>query len=194
MLTDAKLKSIKPQQRAYKVADRDGLYVAVSSAGGISFRFNYRVNGRQETLTLGRYGVGGMTLAEARAALAEARKILAGVSPARTKNERAQRKKAQETFAVWAERWLDKYKMADSTRAMRRHTYQLDLKKAFGPLLLSEITEQQLRGLCDRIVERGAPAVAVHAREIVLQVYRYADARGGTSNHRLMSSRSGCRL
>lgn len=179
MLTDAKLKSLKPQQRAYKVADRDGLYVSVSPAGGISFRFNYRVNGRQETLTLGRYGVGGMTLAEARTALIEARKTLAGgQSPARTKTERAQRKKAQETFAVWAERWLEKYRMAESTRAMRRHTYELDLKKTFGPLLLSEITEAQLRTLCDRIVDRKAPAVAVHAREIVLQVYRYADARG----------------
>jgi len=179
MLTDAKLKSIKPRERTYKLTDRDGLYVAVSPAGGISFRFNYRVNGRQETLTLGRYGVGGMTLAEARTALVEARKMLAGgESPARTKQERAERKKAQETFGVWAQRWLDKYKMAESTRAMRRHTYQLDLRKAFGSLLLSEITERQLRALCDRIVERGAPAVAVHAREIVLQVYRYADARG----------------
>ena len=54
-----KLKNLKPGERAYKVSDRDGLYVSVSTAGGISFRFNYRVNGRQETLTLGRYGVGG---------------------------------------------------------------------------------------------------------------------------------------
>jgi hypothetical protein len=91
-----------------------------SPAGGISFRFNYRVNGRQETLTLGRYGLGGMTLAEARAALAEARKTLVGgESPARTKQERAQRKKAQETFGVWAQRWLDNYRMAESTQAIR---------------------------------------------------------------------------
>ena len=33
MLTDTKLKSLKPQERAYKVADRDGLYAAVSPAG-----------------------------------------------------------------------------------------------------------------------------------------------------------------
>jgi hypothetical protein len=103
----------------------------------VSFRFNYRVNGRQETLTLGRYGVGGMTLAEARMALVEARKMLAGgESPARTKQERAERKKAQETSGVWAQRWLDNYRMAESTRAMRCHTYELDLRKAFGSLLV----------------------------------------------------------
>ena len=30
MLTDTKLKSMKPQDRLYKVSDRDGLYVAVT--------------------------------------------------------------------------------------------------------------------------------------------------------------------
>jgi hypothetical protein len=59
---------------------------------------------------------------------------------------------------VWAERWLEKYKMAESTRGMRRWTYEHDLKKPFGALLLSEITEQRLRELCDRVVERKAPA------------------------------------
>lgn len=32
--------------------------------------------------------------------------------------------------------------------------------------------------MCERIVARNAPAVAVHVREIVLQVFRYADANG----------------
>lgn len=32
--------------------------------------------------------------------------------------------------------------------------------------------------MCDRIVERGAPATAVHARDVVLLVYRYARERG----------------
>lgn len=84
MLTDTKLRNLKGAERPYKVADRDGLYVTVSPSGGVSFRYNYRVNGRQETVTLGRYGVGGVTLGEAREALAEARRpVREGVSPAR---------------------------------------------------------------------------------------------------------------
>ena len=71
MLTNARLKSLKGREVPYKVADRDGLYALVSPSGGISFRYNYRVNGRQETLTLGRYGAGGITLAQAREALVE---------------------------------------------------------------------------------------------------------------------------
>ena len=42
------------------------LYVAVTPVGSISFRYTYSINGRQETITVGRYGVGGITLAEAR--------------------------------------------------------------------------------------------------------------------------------
>ena len=179
MLTDAKLKSLKAAERDYKVADRDGMYVTVTRSGGISFRYNYRLNGRQETVTLGRYGVGGMTLREAREALAVARKAVSeGHSPARQKQQLSQYRKAQEPFSVWAERWLEKYKMADSTRAMRRWTYERDLKGAFGSLLLSEISPRLLRDLCDKIVDRQAPAVAVHAREIVMMVFRYAESRG----------------
>ena len=58
MLTDTKLRNLKPQDKLYKVNDRDGLYVAVTPAGTISFRHNYSISGRQETLTIGRYGSG----------------------------------------------------------------------------------------------------------------------------------------
>lgn len=71
MLTDTKLRNLKPTDKLYKVNDRDGLYVAVTPAGSISFRYNYAIHGRQETLTFGRYGVGGITLTEAREQLGE---------------------------------------------------------------------------------------------------------------------------
>ncbi len=88
MLTDTKLRNLKPTGKLYKVADRDGLYVAVTPSGTISFRYNYALNGRQETITFGRYGPGGITLAEARERLAEAKKMIAaGKSPAREKGQ-----------------------------------------------------------------------------------------------------------
>lgn len=61
MLTDTKIRNLKPQDKMYKVSDRDGLYVAVTKSGGISFRYNYTFNGRQETITFGQYGIGGIT-------------------------------------------------------------------------------------------------------------------------------------
>lgn len=179
MLTDAALRNLKPKEKAYKVADRDGLYVYVLASGTISFRYNYAINGRQETLVLGRYGPSGLKLAEARELLIEAKKALAaGRSPARQKATVRERKREENTFGGWAKEWLAKYVMAESTRDMRRSVYERDLERPFGKLKLEEVTPEELRRLCDRIVERGAPATAVHAREIVMLVFRYARDRG----------------
>lgn len=164
----------------YKVSDRDGLYVAVLTSGGISFRYNYRINGRQETLTLGRYGgTDGISLAEARERLADAKKSLAsGVSPARKKVRTRRTVASEDSFGAWADLWLDKHHMAESTRDMRRAIYSRDLKGSFGRLKMSEITHDELRAQCDKIVARGAPAVAIHARDIVAGVFKFANERG----------------
>lgn len=77
MLTDTKLRNLKPKEKLHKVNDRDGLYVAVSAARSISLRDNYSINGRQETIAFGRYGVGGITLAEVRELPGEAKKMVA---------------------------------------------------------------------------------------------------------------------
>ena len=179
MLTDTKLRNLKPRDKLYKVIDRDGLYAAVSPAGTVSFRYNYSISGRQETLTIGRYGSGGITLAEAREELNSAKKMVAdGKSPAKEKARDKKRVKGAETFGEWADKWLRGYQMADSTRDMRKSVYARELKTRFGNQKLVEITHEDLRALTDVIVGRGAPATAVHAREVVLHVYRWAIERG----------------
>ena len=55
MLIDTQLKALKPAAKMYKVSDQRGLYVAVTSTGFSSFRFDYRLNGRRETLVIGQY-------------------------------------------------------------------------------------------------------------------------------------------
>lgn len=78
MLSDGTLRGLKPQASLYKVADRDGLYVVVTPRGTISFRMDYRLNGRRETLTIGRYGTkDGISLLMARERCMEARKATA---------------------------------------------------------------------------------------------------------------------
>lgn len=179
MLTDTKLRNVKPQDKLYKVNDRDGLYVAVTPAGAISFRYNYSINGRQETITFGRYGTGGITLSEARERLGEAKKMVAvGKSPAKEKARDKARVKDAETFGAWAEKWLRGYQMADSTRDMRRAVFERELKPKFDNQKLAEITHEDLRTLTDAIVARGAPATAVHSREVVMLVFRWAIERG----------------
>lgn len=179
MLTDTRLRNLKPKEKLYKVFDRDGLYVAVTTAGSVSFRYNYALNGRNETLTIGKYGVGGITLAEARERLHDAKRLIAaGKSPAHEKARTKEKVGQEKTFGEWAEAWLRGHEMAESTRDMRRSVYERDVKEKFANRFLREITHDDLRSLTDKIVERGAPATAVHAREIVMMVYRWANERG----------------
>ncbi len=68
--------------------------------------------------------------------------------------------------------------MADFTRDMLRSVYERELLPVFGKIKLQEISHEDLRALTDRIVEHGAPATAVHPRELVLQIFRWVIERG----------------
>ncbi|HEA2257184.1 tyrosine-type recombinase/integrase [Escherichia marmotae] len=149
MLTDTKLKNLKPQDKLYKVSDRDGLYVAVLTSGTVSFRYDYRINGRRETLVIGQYGRDGI------------KKI-----------------RGAETFAVHTDSYMKHVILADSTRAMKQAVIDRDILPVLGNKMMAEITTSMVRDLCDRIVERGGRATAVQAREIISSVYRHANDRG----------------
>jgi hypothetical protein len=82
MLTDTKAKAAKPKSNPYKLADRDGLYLFVTPSGAKSWRYDYRIAGARETLTIGLYP--DVSLTHAREELASARRLVAnGDSPAR---------------------------------------------------------------------------------------------------------------
>lgn len=179
MLTDTKLRSLKPQDKLYKVSDRDGLYVAVTKSGVISFRYDYRFNGRRETVTFGRYSADGITLAEARAELIEAKRLLnAGISPASKKRDGIESKKIGTVFKDYTVNFLNDAQYADSTRAMKETIIEKEIYPVFGKLQLEEITTPRLRALCEKIKDRGAKATALQVREIVGSVFTYAIDRG----------------
>ncbi|GKX40326.1 tyrosine-type recombinase/integrase [Pectobacterium versatile] len=179
MLTDTKIKSLKPRDKIYKVADRDGLYVAVSPAGTVSFRYDYRINGRRETVTLGRYGDDGITLAEARDALITVKKqVNAGVSPAAAKRDGKKSISGAPRFSDYTVAYMKHVRLADSTRAMKQSVIDRDITPTLGNRLMHEITPASLRALCEKMLDRGARATALQVREIVGSVFSYAIDRG----------------
>ena len=180
MLSDGTLRGLKPQASLYKVADRDGLYVVVTPRGTISFRMDYRLNGRRETLTIGRYGAkDGISLLMARERCMEARKAIAqGISPAQEKQREKSRLAEAQTFGEYTKRWLGEHRMAESTKAMRKTIIDRDILPVFQNRRMAEIGPEDLRALCAKIKGRGAPATAVIAREIVKLVFAYAAMHG----------------
>lgn len=179
MLTDAALKQLKAKAKPYKATDRDGMYAYVSTTGAISFRYDYRLNGRRETLVIGRYGRDGISLAAAREKCIDARRAVKdGRSPAQERQREKRRLKEAKSFGRFSETWFAGATMADSTKAMRRAIYDRDIAPTFRRRLLHEIEPEDLRQLCLKVKERGAPATAIHVRDIVKQVFAFAILHG----------------
>lgn len=203
MLTDTQLRNLKPRDKAFKVSDRDGLYVAVSPSGTKAFRYDYRVDGKRETLTVGRYdetlaskgaraddelvyGIS-LSLVEARQLLTRARRqVEAGVSPSKAKVEKRAAESDAETFGAWVGKYFEhkadpksgKEQLADSTLALRKSVYRRILEEPLGKKRLDEIKPTALAELLDKAKAERGPGPAVHARDVVLLVYRYAIGKG----------------
>lgn len=101
-----------------------------------------------------------------------------GLSPAIEKQREKRRIKEAKSFGEFGEKWLTNGPMADSTRAMRRSIFERELVPHWRNRLLAEITLGDLRAHCLGIVDRGAPATAIHVRDIVEQVYGFAILHG----------------
>src|SRR6267378_3754157 len=179
MLTDAALKHLKPKEKIYKVTDRDGMYVLVKPSGTLTFQLDYRVNGRRETVTFGKYGPAGLSLARARELCIDAKRAISeGRSPAIEKQREKRRLLEAKSFGEFGEKWLTAAPMADSTRAMRRSIFERELLPVWRNRLLPEISPDDLRAHCAKIVDRGAPATAIHVRDILKQIYGFAILHG----------------
>lgn len=203
MLTDAQLRSLKPQGKAYKITDALGLYVTVAASGTRSFRYDYRLDGKRETLTIGRYEEGTpsraadelngldfgnvLSLADARALHDRARRMVkAGVSPSKAKIEKRTVAADAQTFGAWADKYFEfkadpksgGEQLADSTLALRKSIYRRLLEKPLGKKNLDDIKPKVLTELFDKAKAERGPGPAVHARELVLLVYRFAIGKG----------------
>lgn len=114
------------------------MYVKVSPSGTVAFRYDYRLHGRRETLTLGCYRPGGISLAMARELLLDARKSVQAVILSVLEKQREKRRVVGiKTFGAAKEAWLTSARLADSTRAMRKHIIDRDILSVFRDRLLT---------------------------------------------------------
>jgi len=107
LLTDRHVRNAKPRASSYRLFDGDGLAMWISPTGARSWQLRYRLDGTEQTATLGK--VERMTLAQARAAADTARKLVAKGEHLTTVKrwDRLQRKAdAANTFSVVAAGWM----------------------------------------------------------------------------------------
>ena len=107
-LTDAKVRNLKPREKAYKTADYDGLYVLTNPNGSRLWRFKYRIGSKEKLLSLGKYPQ--VSLQEARTARDQARaNLTSGHDPSDLKRDEARSKDAdrQNTFSSLASLYFE---------------------------------------------------------------------------------------
>lgn len=181
MLTDIKLRSLKPRAKLYRVADTGGLCIEVAPTGSKLWRFRYRVGGKASMLSLGSYPE--VTLIAARAKRDAVRSTLrGGVDPA-GERRRAKTKAAHDranTFAALATEWLEvqrkgKAKPATITKA----EWLLGLlTPSIGLLTIDQIEPADLLTPLRALVDRGTVETAHRALHRAGQVMRYAVQTG----------------
>ncbi len=178
LLDAKKVEKAKPQAKAYRMADGDGLYLYVAPSGVKSWQYRYRHEGKQQTLTLGKLS-NVLTLAEARKRTQEARdKAAAGQHLTRDKRlqRAAKSANASNTFELIAKRW--------AKHEARRNNWTVDYQEEVSASLvnhLSGLNGLPVAEIAARIaapmlrkVEKSAPNMAKKVRQRLRGILDFA--------------------
>ena len=181
MLTDTKIRAQKPRERAYRVADAQGLCLEVRPSGAKVWRYRYRHAGQASIITLGEYPT--MGLADARAERDRLRALVrSGANPAHVARvERVTRAgQAATTFGAVGLEFLEKRaKEGLSPQSVKRERRLIEKDMAsIRDLPIAEVTAPLLLDALRKLEKRGVIETAHRARAHAGQVFRYAIATG----------------
>lgn len=181
MLTDTKIRAQKPRDRAYRIADTNGLCLEVRPSGAKAWRYRYRHDGQASMITLGEYPA--MGLAAARAERDRLRALVrSGANPAHVARiERAAKaEQAATTFgAVGLELLEKRAKEGLSPQSVKRERRLIEKDMAdIRDLPIAEVSAPFLLGALRKLERRGVVETAHRARAHAGRVFRYAIATG----------------
>lgn len=177
-LTETALKALKPKDRPYTVTDDRGLYVEVFPTGGVVWRFRYRLNGKQEKLTLGKYPA--LTLKNARGKRDEAAQLAAmGQSPAARKRLDKAQAAESTTVAEFGERYFREIVAKDRKDVtIPRRYFDKDIVPAIGAKPVRDVTTEDVRSIIWRKKDEGFDAAAGAIRGVLKRLFDYAMTAG----------------
>ncbi|HDT5045518.1 TPA: tyrosine-type recombinase/integrase [Escherichia coli] len=173
-LTSAKIRTLKPSDKPFKVSDSHGLYLRVKPGGSRHWYLKYRISGKESRIALGTYPA--ISLSDARQQREGIRKMLAlNINPvqqrAAVRGSRTPEKVFKNVALAWHKsnrKWSQN--TADRLLAsMNNHIFPV-----IGNLPVSELKPRHFIDLLKGIEEKGLLEVASRTRQHLSNIMRHA--------------------
>jgi integrase len=192
-LTYPLLLNAKPQDKPYKIRDRDSMYLRVSVSGSKVWKFDYRLDGKDCSYTLGRFP--DLSISDARQRRIDAAKLVAsGIHPKAYEKQLQLQAITHNKNTFWAvcEEWIEdnrdrwsEYYCGQAIRFLSRYVKDSplgrmpvrDIKVAHVYDLLQSIAKRKTLSGDERKVG-GAPHIAVRLRQHLDAIFRRAIIKG----------------
>jgi len=175
MLTDPKLRNAKPDTKPYKLVDEKGLYIEIKPNGGKTWRYRFRIDGKESTFTIGDYP--DVTLAQARDERKKARAMVKeGINPClQRKIDKVKRTAdTQDTLEALALEWSQAKHWSDTTRLKQEAMMRNVIFPRLGALPVKEIMSVHILDMLQYANRKHGPTIAANVRRNLSGIFDHA--------------------
>ncbi|MPZ36425.1 MAG: tyrosine-type recombinase/integrase [Rhodospirillales bacterium] len=177
-LSDLRCRQTRPTTRLQKLSDGGGLQLWIHPTGARWWRLAYRFKGKQKLLALGAFPT--ISLADARQARDEARRLLAkSIDPLQAKKDK-QQERLENTFRILAEEYASRIEQEGrATKTISKTKWLLGFAyPILGDHPIDEIDSPLVLKALRKVEARGRYETACRLRSMISRVFRYAIATG----------------
>ena len=170
-LTHTAVKTAKPKESIYKLSDGGGLYLQVKPTGYKCWKYDFRINKVRGTYTIGQSPE--ISLKDARELHREAREYVAkGINPKEIKeNFRVNTELNTKFFSHYADIWLDKQNLAESTYSDLKQRIDKNLTPFLDKKKINEFTTMDLFKILIKMSDRGAKETANRMAGVLRRIF-----------------------
>ncbi|WP_340076218.1 tyrosine-type recombinase/integrase [Escherichia coli] len=173
-LTSAKIRTLKPSDKPFKVSDSHGLYLRVKPGGSRHWYLKYRISGKESRIALGTYPA--ISLSDARQQREGIRKMLAlNINPVQQRAAVRGSRTPEKVFKNVALAWhKSNRKWSQNTADRLLASLNNHIFPVIGNLPVSELKPRHFIDLLKGIEEKGLLEVASHTRQHLSNIMRHA--------------------
>lgn len=185
MLSDTRVKSLKPKEKLYRVLDGERLYIEVRPSGKKIWRLKFIYEGKEGSISFGEYPA--VSLSDARRLKDDAKEKLAkGINPVEQKRKEIKAKEiaSKNTFRTIAEEYIEK-RLKDRSEKYQnqfKESLERDAYKVIGDKEITKITSADILQIMQNTIKRvqsqdnhgTGEFTATNNRKFIGAVIRYA--------------------